>query len=733
MALVLKDRVLETCTSPGTGTITLLGAVTGYQAFSTVGNGNTCYYAIADQNGANWEVGIGTYSSGTLARTTVLSSSNAGSLTNFSTGSQNVFLTYPSERSVNLSSAALTSGRVAYATTDGLLTDSATLTYNGTTLTATTGANFATTSGSVGIGNSSPQALLHVGSVVEAPGFGITTQMLYVNGTSQPEVLVRETTNDVVVSMYADSTSGSIRTATNHPLVFFTNNTDRMRITSAGNVGIGTSSPSTMLHLQRNTTSGTASVYPNIRIDNPNGAGYTGLYFYQDATQKAGFEVSNASGDLQFLTSSERMRITSAGLVGIGTSSPAYKLVVIDTANEKQQITFSNNATYFGSISHNAGTGLNEYRTESGGGHGWFIGTSTTTANMTLDSSGNLGLGVTPSANQYGKNLQINQTILNDDNIDSNHLAKNAYYNSGWKYYSTGYASKYTQSLSIHSWSIAASGTAGNAITFTQAMTLDASGFLGIGQTSPICLIDVYGGGAYTYARFYRSDEAGYGGRVGTGNTLHSLGAVRSLGLDGFSQISFGIAGVQVAQINSSGYLLVNSTSQVLSYHHNIRGGTNNGLGMMTLQSAYDTNISHSFGPNSNGAFVIYRTPDNVGVYLGWGNTSWTANSDERNKDIIEPILDAVNKVSSLRAVIGKYKTDNEGTRRSFLIAQDVQKVLPEAVDATNPDNLGVQYTEVIPLLVAAIKEQQALIESLTTTVNSQAQLISSIQEKLGS
>ena len=124
MALVLKDRVLETCTSPGTGTITLLGAVTGYQAFSTVGNGNTCYYAIADQNGANWEVGIGTYSSGTLARTTVLSSSNAGSLTNFSTGSQNVFLTYPSERSVNLSSAALTSGRVAYATTDGLLTDS---------------------------------------------------------------------------------------------------------------------------------------------------------------------------------------------------------------------------------------------------------------------------------------------------------------------------------------------------------------------------------------------------------------------------------------------------------------------------------------------------------------------------------------------------------------------------------------------------------------------------------
>ena len=136
MALVLKDRVLETCTSPGTGTVTLLGAVTGYQSFSTVGNGNTCYYALCDQSGANWEVGIGTYSTaGTLARTTVLSSSNGGNLTNFSTGSQNVFLTYPSERSVNLSSAALTSGRVAYATTDGLLTDSANLLYSGTDLT----------------------------------------------------------------------------------------------------------------------------------------------------------------------------------------------------------------------------------------------------------------------------------------------------------------------------------------------------------------------------------------------------------------------------------------------------------------------------------------------------------------------------------------------------------------------------------------------------------------------
>jgi len=103
MALVLKDRVLETCTSPGTGTVTLLGATVGYQTFlAAVGNGNTTYYTIADQSGPNWEVGIGTYTSSgnTLARTTVLSSSNSGSLTNFNSGTQNVFVTYPSEEAI---------------------------------------------------------------------------------------------------------------------------------------------------------------------------------------------------------------------------------------------------------------------------------------------------------------------------------------------------------------------------------------------------------------------------------------------------------------------------------------------------------------------------------------------------------------------------------------------------------------------------------------------------------
>jgi hypothetical protein len=103
MALVVKDRVQETCTSPGTGTVTLLGAVSGFQTFSAaIGNANTTYYTIADQAGVNWEVGLGTYSTtgNTLTRTTVLASSNAGSLVNFSTGSQFVWGDYPAGKAV---------------------------------------------------------------------------------------------------------------------------------------------------------------------------------------------------------------------------------------------------------------------------------------------------------------------------------------------------------------------------------------------------------------------------------------------------------------------------------------------------------------------------------------------------------------------------------------------------------------------------------------------------------
>jgi len=100
MALVIADRVRETSTTTGTGTLTLDGAVSGYQTFSSaIGNSNTCYYTIT--LGVDWEIGIGTVSAGTLARTTVLKSSNSNSAVNFGAGTKDVFATYPGDKAVD--------------------------------------------------------------------------------------------------------------------------------------------------------------------------------------------------------------------------------------------------------------------------------------------------------------------------------------------------------------------------------------------------------------------------------------------------------------------------------------------------------------------------------------------------------------------------------------------------------------------------------------------------------
>jgi len=103
MAFVVNDRVKETTTTTGTGTITLAGAETGFDTFAAgIGNSNTTYYCIAHQANAEFEVGFGTLSSdsSTLARTTPISSSNSDSAVNFSSGTKDVFCTLPASRAL---------------------------------------------------------------------------------------------------------------------------------------------------------------------------------------------------------------------------------------------------------------------------------------------------------------------------------------------------------------------------------------------------------------------------------------------------------------------------------------------------------------------------------------------------------------------------------------------------------------------------------------------------------
>jgi hypothetical protein len=140
MALALNDRVQQTGTANTTVSFTLTGSVTGFQSFAVVGNGNTTYYSAFDATG-NWEVGVGTYSTTgpTLTRTTILSSSNSGSAVTF-TGTVNVFVTYPSSKSVNLDGSNNVSalGTVSSGTWQG---STVAVAYGGTGVTASSGAN----------------------------------------------------------------------------------------------------------------------------------------------------------------------------------------------------------------------------------------------------------------------------------------------------------------------------------------------------------------------------------------------------------------------------------------------------------------------------------------------------------------------------------------------------------------------------------------------------------------
>lgn len=186
------------------------------------------------------------------------------------------------------------------------------------------------------------------------------------------------------------------------------------------------------------------------------------------------------------------------------------------------------------------------------------------------------------------------------------------------------------------------------------------------------------------------SEDAQINFRVMTNSALTT-----AMVLDGSSSIGYGVG---IGTSNPNGRLHVYDAANRAEATAQLTL-TGSGYAAAHYLDATAYTIKHS-----NASRAIHVIADTNGVELTAGATSWGALSDETKKDIIEPISDALIKLADIRAVIGKYKTDLAGTRRSFLIAQDIQAVLPEAVSETN-GVLSLRYTEVIPLLVAAVKE----------------------------
>ena len=262
MALILADRVKETSTTAGNGTFTLAGAAAGFQSFAVVGNGNTTYYCIAGQGTNEWEVGIGTYASAgtTLTRTTVLSNSSATqpSALSFAAGTKDVFVTYPSEKSVNLdASGNATALGTPVAFTGTNITGTAT---SFTASNVTTNANLtgeATSSGSnaVTLTNSAVIGKVITGYVSGAGAVAATDTLLQaiqkLNGNTAAVVGGAALSNDTttatsVYPVFAAATTGT-------PTTIYTSNSKLLYKPSTGELAVTAPIAANGLVLNANT------------------------------------------------------------------------------------------------------------------------------------------------------------------------------------------------------------------------------------------------------------------------------------------------------------------------------------------------------------------------------------------------------------------------------------------------------------------------------------------------
>jgi hypothetical protein len=664
MALILADRVRDTTTTTGTGTVTLSGtAPTGYQTFEAgVGNTNTTYYTI--NAGSQWEVGLGTYSSSgpTLSRDVVLSSSNGNALVNFAVGTKDVFVTYPAGKAVTTDGVETLTNKTLVTPTLGAA--SATSIANGLGAVGTPSYTFTgdtntgmwspsadaiafstagservrvTSSGDVGIGVTpsawaSSQKAIQIGNgaatgaaVSDSAGnygqaqnafFGDGTWRYYGSGTAS---LLSQSVSGGFAFLNAPSgTAGNAITFT-----------QAMTLDASGNLLVGGTSNSL----------GARGLFENAS-GNQVAVRYTGIATYYLNATSGGDLAINRDG-------TERMRIDSSGNVGIGATSGGYKLdvtaggptAVFGSASGSGLSAYTawrRDGTILGYVGNGtgvlAGSGATDFAMGATGARNLCFGTNDT-ERMRIDSSGNVGIGVTPSAWATLTGLQVKNASIGSDGTAMS-LSQNAYFNAGWKYIGSTFASQYDQFDGQHRWFTAPSGTAGNAITFTQAMTLDSSGNLLVGKTADVLANAghfIGAGGSYTATR---SDAP-----VGFLNRLASDGEI----------LTFWRSTVQVGSVS-----------------------------VTTTATAYNTS------------------------------------SDARLKHDIIDAPEASDLIDAIKVRSFKWNVD-DSEQRYGMIAQELVEVAPEAVH--QPENekhmMGVDYSKLVPMLVKEIQSLRARVAQL--------------------
>jgi hypothetical protein len=362
---------------------------------------------------------------------------------------------------------------------------------------------------------------------------------------------------------------------------------------------------------------------------------------------------------------------------------------------------------------------------------------------MRIDSSGNVGIGVTPSSNWsgFGSALQIGATGAVAYRGNSTSFANNWSSNGSTdNYIVTAAATRYQQASGVHYWYNAPSGTAGNAITFTQAMTLDASSRLQLGGTT-----------AYDSSTFSVTSATGQnkvaafdgGGSGARARLFVNMTALNTAMLDvdqSTGVIAFGQNGTEKARIDSSGNLLVGATSGVTTEKVNITqtadgpallavcsNATQSASGIVYARAARNTtnNSFYAFSYFNTGASAFKFVVADSGNVTNTNN-SYGAISDVKLK---ENIVDATPKLADLMQVkVRNYNLKSDPEHKQLgVIAQELEQVFPAMVEETSDrdaegNHLGtttkqVKYSVFVPMLIKAIQEQQATINALTARI----------------
>jgi hypothetical protein len=466
-------------------------------------------------------------------------------------------------------------------------------------LTVTNNASLATSSGNVGIGTSSPAAKLHVsGQTRIADSSSASNYILIGSGANAPRGgnSVMAQTGSMVMGTEAASN-----------LIFITNAAEAGRFDSSGNLGLGVTpsawgSPFVPIQLA-NTGQYIAGQNggADLKIGTNhyyNGSNYVyttsgnpASRFDVGASTNAGFawQVAASGTAGNTISFTQAMTLTAGGALGVGTTAPnktgfdanARVLTVYGPNRGMLELGSDSpiNSDTLGGVEFLSSTTNKGYIrcVLDGSANGQLTFATNNTERMRLDSSGNLGLGVTPSA--WGSGQKALQTpagaIWNFNNANMT-ITQNAFSDGTEKYVNNGFASKYNQNSGQHIWSTAPSGTAGNAISFTQAMTLDASARWQLNTTTFVgneqAIIQFNSSGSVTQALNTRDSNASANNnshivlRRSDDTYLGSIGRASTdtaMFVDGNSYLSLRTGATERARITSSGNLLVGTTTDV--------------------------------------------------------------------------------------------------------------------------------------------------------------------------